>query len=329
MSDERDTRDQFGWSNSRRRLFEECPRAFYFRYYGAREGWSPTAPPLARALYILRHVKGRHVWAGAVVHETVEDLLRRQLRGDPGFLGAEWIVHDMLTGRMRPQWKASRDGLYLEEPKKYPGLLEHHYGYFVRKEEWKKLAEGAKKAVKNFLLSDFWLNAQRLPVKDWLLLEDLQSFRLDDVTIWIRCDFAYRDPDGRVVIVDWKTGRRPPKPRSSQLGCYGLFAVERWNLKPSDVRVVEMNLTRGRWAEAEISEEDLDRTREEIRRSIGEIRDLLIDPRNNRARAEDFAPAANRVSCSRCPYLEACADGQETVPLHGGGRLRELMAQIR
>jgi CRISPR/Cas system-associated exonuclease Cas4 (RecB family) len=269
------------------------------------------------------------MWVGSVVHETVEDVLRRLQEGNPGFLNAQWVIQEMISGRMRPQWKASRDGLYLKEPKRHVGLLEHHYGYFVTKEEWKRLAESAKTAVGNFLQSPFWKTAHELQETDWLLLEDLETFMLDDVPVWIRSDFAYRDSAGKTIIIDWKTGSRPPKPRNMQLGCYGLFAVEKWGLDPSQVRIVEMNLTRGTWAEAGITGDDLNRTREEIRASIDEIRNLLADPEKNEARPEDFVPSPGRRKCSYCPFLEACADGQEVVPLYGGGRLEALMAQSR
>ncbi|MBU1700874.1 MAG: PD-(D/E)XK nuclease family protein, partial [Candidatus Eisenbacteria bacterium] len=54
-------KNTFSWSHSRKRLFDDCPRAYYFRYYGSWEGWLHDAPPLARALYILKQLKSRQM----------------------------------------------------------------------------------------------------------------------------------------------------------------------------------------------------------------------------------------------------------------------------
>ena len=39
-------------------------------------------------------------------------------------------------------------------------------------------------------------------------MEELVSFHVDDVPVFLRMDLAFRDERDRVRIVDWKTGRR-------------------------------------------------------------------------------------------------------------------------
>ena len=36
-------KNEFSWSNSRDATFRECPRRYYFRYYGSWGGWSVSA----------------------------------------------------------------------------------------------------------------------------------------------------------------------------------------------------------------------------------------------------------------------------------------------
>ncbi|MBU1699006.1 MAG: PD-(D/E)XK nuclease family protein, partial [Candidatus Eisenbacteria bacterium] len=292
-------------------------------YYGSWEGWLHDAPPLARALYILKQLKSRQMWAGSVVHEAVEDHLRKVRSGITGMIEPDLLAERVIKDRLRPQFRESKDGLYLQDAKNRTGLLEHHYAQPVSNEMWKALAEDVKKALRNFVENYLGL-ALDLAEEDWLLLEDLHSFELEDVPVWVKCDFAFRDKQGRVVIVDWKTGKKVPEPGSFQLGCYGLYAVDRWGLDPSDVRVLEINLTIGKEASAVIQKEDLEKTAEEITASIRHLKGLLRDPEINGADSDDFKARPSKRMCHWCSFLEACEEGRACVPLAGGRRLEML-----
>ena len=43
--------NEFSWSISRARTFKDCPRKYWFHYYGSWGGWEPDADPEARELY--------------------------------------------------------------------------------------------------------------------------------------------------------------------------------------------------------------------------------------------------------------------------------------
>ena len=53
------------------------------------------------------------------------------------------------------------------------------------------------------------------------------SFDVGEVEVFLRMDLAYRDRQGRVVIVDWKTGRGEGRFSEVQLAGYALYAAER------------------------------------------------------------------------------------------------------
>jgi len=294
------------------RRFQECPRAYYFSYYGSWGGWEPDADPLARTLYILKQLKSRHMWAGSVVHEVLEGLLRRvRETGDPR-VDEEELLETRVLVPMREAFRASRDGLYLKDPKNRLGLLEHHYCRDVPAEEWKGLADGVIQAVRNFLRRGVLEQAATLAREDWLGLERLESFHVDGVPVWIRCDFVYRR-DGHVVVTDWKTGKRPPSPETRQLGCYGLYAGRKWDLPPERLIVREVNVTLDREAEATLTPEILRETVEWIRGGIREMRSRLVDPEANVARIEDFPPRPSHRACRGCGFLQVCRSGREQV----------------
>ena len=205
---------RFTWSHSRKRLYDDCPRAYYYRYYGSRDGWLPEAPPLARALYVLKGLKGRPLWAGNVVHEAVEELLRETREGKIRHDDPDYVVESVLARRMRPQWKASREGRYMENPREHVGLLEHHYDHKVSRAEWALLAEDVKTAIRTFLESKYWSLAERLPEKDWLLLEDADPPDMP-VPRTGRAERAIRWGPRASVTRTTSTRYRPRRPRGS------------------------------------------------------------------------------------------------------------------
>src|SRR5258705_514688 len=75
----------------------------------------------------------------------------------------------------------------------------------------------------------------------WLALEDLVSFHVGDVEVFLRMDLAFRDRDGRVVIVDWKTGRAEGRFNEVQIAGYALYAAEQgWVDDPEQI-LTELN----------------------------------------------------------------------------------------
>jgi len=62
-----------------------------------------------------------------------------------------------------------------------------------------------------------------------------------DVEVFLRMDRAFRDADGRVVIVDWKTGRREGRFNEIQVAGYALYATEQgWVSSPEKI-ATELN----------------------------------------------------------------------------------------
>ena len=47
-------KNEFSWSISRDRVFQTCPRQYYFNYYGYWDGWETGAPAKTRQIYILK-----------------------------------------------------------------------------------------------------------------------------------------------------------------------------------------------------------------------------------------------------------------------------------
>ena len=313
----RELRNEFSWSHSRHDAFLSCPRRYYFHYYGSWGGWSEGAEARVRRLYVLKNLKSRQMWAGGVVHDVVADVLRRVRRDgfeQAGLLDEAAAAADRAVARLRREFRESRAGAYLEDPRHAVGLLEHHYRESVPDEQWRDLAEGVRAAVLRFHQGPYLEDLRRLPADAWLALEDLTSFPLDGVTVYVKLDLAVRATGGDVAIIDWKTGRREPRPEGLQLGTYALHAVEHWKAAPDAIEVREVNLTTGAEGTQRVSASQLEAARTTIRESIRQMRAKLLDAAENRAREEDFATRPGPRTCPRCPFREICP---ETRPAGG------------
>jgi DNA helicase-2/ATP-dependent DNA helicase PcrA len=120
-----------------------------------------------------------------------------------------------------------------------------------------------------------------------------------------RVDAAY-ERDGRLEVVDFKTGRPPvegdPGGRT-QIDVYGLAAVDAWRADPAAIRTTYCYLTRD--GEPELVSEDWSAsTPARVRGALGDATDVL--------QSGTYEPAPGPW-CARCDFLDVCPAGRQTV----------------
>jgi CRISPR/Cas system-associated exonuclease Cas4 (RecB family) len=310
---ERVFRNEFSWSLSRDRTFRECARKYYFAHYGMWGGWDPGADPRTREIYILKNLKTREMWAGAVVHEAVRRSLRL-LRDARPVLAVEDILAITRAG-MRAEWLASKRRLNRVDPKRRLGLVEHEYDLSVPLEEWRAVAARVERCLRRFYASSLFERLRSLAPDHWLATEELRQFVLpigeEGIRVWVQLDLAFRDEEGNVVIVDWKTGnsRYGAEDHRTQLTCYALYATQAWRVRIDQVRLVEFHLQSGEATHHEPSQADVDAVRAFIQGSVLDMRGLLANPIDNLAIEEDFPRTRDSGRCVRCPFLRVCRPG--------------------
>ena len=171
--------------------FESCARRYYYAYYGANED-----PEVKR----LKDLSALPLWAGSVVHEAIERFLKG-CRGEPTLTEQEALVQATVHDVMVAQWRESEAG---------PGgfrLFEHEYQVPVEYEDKKIAVDIVRGSLRAFFRSPTLAEALGAGRERWLTVEDLVSFHVGEIEVYLRMDRAFRNREGRVVIVDWKTGR--------------------------------------------------------------------------------------------------------------------------
>lgn len=291
----------FSWSVSRDRMFQSCPRMYYFHYYGAWGGWDVEAGTHRRLLYMLKKLQSRYMWAGQKVHEAIERTLKQIKNGDPV---REEEVIERIIAEMRKEFLSSKKMKYRKNPKTV-ALFEHEYNQPVSDAEWKANAEHVIQCLEQFYKSSIYRNINNLEDEDWLEIEHLSYFVYHGIKIYVMLDFAFREGN-KIRIYDWKTGKEEQNRLNLQLACYGLYAEQKWYAKPENIRLTEFYLPGNRERTWYLADLDLDKAQKYIRDSIAAMLDLLDDSRANRASEKRFALTDDEGRCRFCNFNKVC-----------------------
>ncbi|OLE65979.1 MAG: hypothetical protein AUI36_07865 [Cyanobacteria bacterium 13_1_40CM_2_61_4] len=281
-----DLANEFSWSRTRDNVFQECRRRYYYHYYGAWGGWDAAADPAARALYVLKQLGTRQMWAGRLVHEAAE---RSLLALRDGHALSEASLIDDTVRQMREEWKGSRDHVYRGSPKR-TGLFEHEHAVPVKDGEWQALRDHVIRCLRNFHRLPLLAEIKRTPTDRWILIED---------------DFGYWNQADRLQLVDWKTGGNG-EDASLQLGGYALYALEVLGVDPPRVDLLEVNLREGRVTSHPWDEISLERVREHVRLSVRAMKAYLKDPEKNLAEEANFEKTEDLRICRWCNFRGVC-----------------------
>ena len=293
--------NDFSWSVSRDAVFKTCRRKYYYQYYGSWGGWSFDAENKTRTIYILKQLKNRQMWAGTIVHEAIENVLKGLQDGVK--IDKNEIIEATL-GLMREEFKSSLAKMYLMKPKTC-ALFEHEYQLPVSDVEWKKNSEHVVSCLKTFFDSKVYKEIIQMSLDQWLEVEEFSSFYDEGIKIYSVFDFACRKNEV-VYIYDWKTGKDKHETHKLQLACYGKFAILKWDLNPNQVQLREFNLSDGKIHVLSFDEFDLAGIQKHIRNSIENMLNCHEDRQKNTAVEERFAFCENRKICEYCNYLKIC-----------------------
>jgi hypothetical protein len=296
-------KNEFSWSKTRDEVFKTCPRQYWFSYYGYWNGWLENAPERSRQIYVLKNLKNRHMWAGEKVHECIQRSLNNIRRGIK-VLPVDEIVSITLD-QMRAEFRSSKSKNYWKNPKSC-GLLEHEYEMEVSDGEWKEAAGNVETCLRNFYASDIYDGLKSHRKNGWLEVEEFSSFLLDHTKINLIIDCAIKEGED-IYIYDWKTGKSLSEDLSIQLGCYALYAMEKWNVSPESLNIIEYNLSIDKSTWFSVSPEEMKGMKGYINGSIKDMQSLLIDVPNNLPLEEDrFIKIDDERITSRCNYKKVC-----------------------
>ena len=174
---------EFSWSVSRHDTFNSCRRKYFYSYYVA-----PEDPEVHR----LKRLSALPLWAGSVVHEIIEGLLKTH-DTLPSETEQQAIVHAAVHERLLGDWRASEAGPASDEGVLRFRLFEHEYSTTVDADDKKIVVGTVMRSLRNFFRSPVLQEALAVGRSQWLTVEDLVSFDVGGVPVFLRMDLAFRD----------------------------------------------------------------------------------------------------------------------------------------
>jgi PD-(D/E)XK nuclease superfamily len=281
---------EFTWSVSRHDAFARCRRRYFYSYYEANDN-----PEIHR----LKKLSALPLWAGSVVHETIENLLKTR-DGMPSPDEQSALIRAAVHSQMLTDWRESEAGSLRFR------LFEHEYQVSVDPEDKKIVVGTVMRSLRNFFRSPILAEAYAAGRERWLSVEDLVSFDVAGVPVFLRMDLAFRAADGRVVIVDWKTGRGEGKFSEVQVAGYALYAAAQGWAAPEEIQTELAYIAIPRYVRRAVDRRKLDHARNFIAKSASTMKSLLLDPLANVGRLEDFPMIDRPQVCRRCNFRRLC-----------------------
>ncbi|MFQ5679837.1 MAG: RecB family exonuclease [Gemmatimonadota bacterium] len=293
----------FSWSHSRRSTFRECPRMYYWQYYGYWDGWTEEAPEEARRAWRLKQVTNLHMLAGSVIHELASEaiLLARGGKVPPTAesliaRGRERLNRAYVESQRRAEWE--------RRPKARTMLHSFYYGTGPSDRLIHTIREKLVTCLANLLQSGSYREALAAPFVEVREVDRPASFRLEGYEVYVQPDLLYRGGDGRYRLVDWKTGARDEL-HPEQLRAYGLYVRAREDLEDGPIEGCLEYLLTGERECRPLTEADLEEERREILDSIDAMRGYLASPeRNEPFPRERFALRPDLERCPACRFYE-------------------------
>ena len=294
--------NDFSWSRSRDNAFQECKRKYFFHYYGAWGGWDAAAAEEVRRLYILKQLASRQMWAGRVVHDAVEMAFHAFAGGRD--IPVEPFINDVIE-RMRGEWRSSKAGRYRESPKT-TALFEHEYGVALKPEAWQALSRNVATCLRNFFRLPLLAAIRKTAPEHWSIEHWSKVFDFEGTSVWVAPDFGFWSEEGRLALVDWKTGAGNGETAAFQLGCYALYANEVLGVPPAKVDLWEANLREPRVTPLRWDDARLEQIKEQVRLSVRSMKAYLADPEANAAALADFEKTEDLRICRWCNFRAVC-----------------------
>jgi hypothetical protein len=294
--------ERLRWSISRARRLEYCPRKYYLQHYASIGGKRAPPASLAHQAYIYKQLSNRFMWVGNIVHSLVEQALTTWRGG--GEVAVEALI-ERGDKRMRAEFAISAQKQCLSRPAEAFGLMEHVFDEPVAAEEWRAMRARMERCLRHFVALPIVARIQQLLPLDWLALETMSSFEMQGAAIVVVPDVAWREADGQIVLVDWKTGQLS-QADAVQLAVYGLFADRVWGQRAGGITAHDVYLDAAQTTSFGIADAELERAVAYIDQSVAQMRTLVARPSGAPLEASRFAMTQDLSRCAKCCFRRVC-----------------------
>lgn len=286
---------QVGWSYSRRQTLDQCARRYYYDYYGARVRLA-AADPQKRDIRLLKKLSNRYLRSGGILHIAIRLFYKH------GEDSGDWLV-DWARRTYRADYEYSRGGPLPHADYPPVMLLEFYYDHPGADALYAESEKRLLGALETFLTSPAYAAARyggRCPSAK---VEERIFVKTATFSAQGKVDLAYPQ-NGRLAIVDWKTGQGTTPANSLQLAFYALWAVETQGYCPENVTLYRGQLSDGSLGPVPLNDRILLRVQARIGQDLERM--SVLDEYGRNGIVGVFPPCGFPRVCRLCPYQGIC-----------------------
>ena len=294
---------QLEWSFSKRGVLEQCPRKYYYQYYGSNLKTAKNDPD-KEILHFLKKLQNRHLRTGDILHYVIRWYLMKLQKGEHLSLDSllQWALRDLHKDiEYSQQYK---HGTPLPEVKYPPTLLlEFYYGQTDVEFLCSEAEERLIRALTNFVESQNFTQFREGVTDRSALIEKSARIKNDYFTISGKVDLVFWKGD-KYVIVDWKTGGLNSSDDSLQMLAYALWAKYKFECPLDTIILHRVYLDNNTFSTFHVDEKDMVRAEGRILQDLDRMQE--VDNYGMQGLVEAFTPCAQPKICELCQYQEIC-----------------------
>ncbi len=280
-----------GWSNSRYDTFKTCRRQYFYQYYYK---WDTehAREKIAR----LRSMVSVPLQIGTVAHTCISTLLRRLLKEPRQPIDIQRLS-DFARRKLTEQHRRS-------------DYAEIYYGTKTHIDE-EEMTASVITAVRNLIGSDRfqWLKQHASTASEaWVIdPEGYGETRVEGLKAYCKVDFLI-PAEGRLHILDWKTGKEREDKHGVQMRGYAAWASYHYDTQLHNITpTVAYLLPDYREKTVALNEYDMQDFASFVREQTHEMYALCSDPADNVPLTKDRFPLTQIESiCRYCNFREPC-----------------------
>lgn len=270
------------WSFTKHRVWNRCPRQYYFEYIAPYVRTHPVVDP--GKIRWLKNFTSKFVVQGQLVHDIIDQQI--QLYCEDRSMN----IHDAISTLSRKVAAFRNMG--------GETFTEYHNGEKIPDSFYTAIEENGKTCLHTFFGK--WPEYAK---RECLRHEEFDHFAIGETGVTVKVDFVGKKPDGTLLLTDWKTGRDDDGYESElQMAAYVLWAMEFYTIPADEIGTELVFLKTGRVKPYTFYEEQL-----------AELKELIVPEfaaMNASYEYGDFLPRPSQRECTSCRFAEVCPEAE-------------------
>jgi hypothetical protein len=299
------------WSYSRRNLFEQCLRRYYYTYYGANKRAAKDEPD-KELLHRLKQMSNRFTRAGDILHLMIKTYLNKAQEGEVWTLDRLTSWARQILSKDIAYSQADPDGLNPQDSSFPPALLhELHYGWPDTLILYAEAENRLLAALNTFYYSDTFARIRATGSRAGAKVETMVRIKGLPCRVEGKIDLYYLVGD-RIEIIDWKIGAPGADGDDSlQLSAYGLWANNQYGIPANKIEVFKAFLGTDELVRYSISDYEIEASQARILQDAERM--ALAEKYIERSGSVALTAWPQPKVCKMCPFLQVCREGKECL----------------